>query len=262
MRRTWSPRLGVFGLCLVWSASAHADPMTLGWAQPGGPGSPVTITYSYSNLFDGGFNTSLATAELRRSTEEALAIWGRYAPLNFVETLDSGPAVTDHEYAADYPDIRIGYQPALSSPTAALAYFPLDRSGSEATGLAGDIQFSNDVSAYGTMTWGRALDGPTALDFFSVMLHEVGHALGIPHIFDEAAIMSGSLVAVFTSYENADLLPADIRAIRALYGTGIGSVHPLLETAATPEPATIVLLTTGLGLALRRRHGSRMASRI
>src|SRR5829696_796814 len=70
MRRTWSPRLGVFGLCLVWSASAHADPMTLGWAQPGGPGSPVTITYSYSNLFDGGFNTSLATAELRRSTEE------------------------------------------------------------------------------------------------------------------------------------------------------------------------------------------------
>jgi hypothetical protein len=94
MRRTWSPRLGVFGLCLVWSASAHADPMTLGWAQPGGPGSPVTITYSYSNLFDGGFNTSLATAELRRSTEEALAIWGRYAPLNFVETLDSGPVMS------------------------------------------------------------------------------------------------------------------------------------------------------------------------
>lgn len=257
MRRSWSSRLSLFVLCLLAPARAESDPINLGWAQPGGPGSPVTVTYSYSNLFDGGFNTNLSQAELRRATELALGVWTRYAPLHFLETPDSGPAPTGHEYGGGYPDIRIGYQPGLDSGSAALAYFPLDRFGSEATGLAGDIHFSNDLRAFHTFTWGHALDGATALDFFSVMLHEVGHALGIEHIFDEPAIMSGTMVAVFTRYEAADLRPADIRAIRTLYGAGMGSVNSLVQTATTPEPGTIVLLATGLGLGLarlRRQH--------
>jgi hypothetical protein len=246
---------------VVCSAPASADPVTLGWAQPGGPGSPVTITYSYSNLFDGGFNTTLSPVELRQSTELALGVWARYAPLNFVETVDAGPSPSEHEYAGGYPDIRIGYQPRLSSGSAALAYFPFDRAGSEATGLSGDIHFSNDLSAFRTFTWGRALDGATALDFFSVMLHEAGHALGIPHIFDEPAIVSGNFVSVFANYGVADLKPADIRAIRALYGTGVGSVQSLTQAAATPEPGTIVLLSTGLAAALYRRHRRRKGER-
>jgi hypothetical protein len=252
-RTLWS--LGnSFLLFAVCSAPTYAESIRLGWAQPGGPGSPVTITYSYSNLFDGGFNSTLTPVELRQSTEVALGVWARYAPLNFVETGDSGPSPSSHEYVGAYPDIRIGYQPRLSSGSAALAYFPLDRSGSEATGLSGDIHFSNDLSAFHAFTWGRALDGATALDFFSVMLHEAGHALGIQHIFGEPAIVSGHLVSVFTSYDSADLKPADIRAIRALYGSGAGSVQPLIQAATTPEPGTIVLLSTGLAAALYRRR--------
>lgn len=257
MRCSWSSRLSLALLCLLAPARAESDPINLGWAQPGGPGSPVTVTYSYSNLLDGGFNTTLAPAELRHATELALGVWTRYAPLHFFETSDSGPAPTVHEYGGGYPDIRIGYQPSLDTGSAALAYFPRDRFGSEATGLAGDIHFSNDLSAFRTFTWGHALDGATALDFFSVMLHEVGHALGIEHIFDEPAIMSGNIVAVFARAENANLRPADIRAIRALYGVGMGSVTPLVQAATTPEPGTIVLLATGLGLGLarlRRQH--------
>ena len=252
MKRTWSwgAILGV--LTVAAGTPVHADPITMGWAQPGGPGSGVTITYSYSNLFDGGFNTTLSAREMRRSTELALGVWARYAPLNFFELADSGPTPSDHEYGGEYPDIRIGYQPRLSTGSAAFAYFPLDRSGSEATGLAGDIQFSNDLSAFHAFTWGHALDGATALDFFSVLLHEIGHALGVAHIFNEPAIMSGSLVSVFTRTQDANLRPADIRAIQALYGAGSGFVQPLGETAPTPEPGTIALLATGLGLAWRR----------
>jgi hypothetical protein len=241
----------------VWSAPVSADPVTLGWPQPGGASSALTISYSYSNLFDGEFNSTLTAAELQQSTELALGIWARYAPLHFVETTDAGPTPSEHEYVGAYPDIRIGYQPRLISGSAALAYFPLGRSGSETTGLAGDIHFSNDLSAFRTDTWGYALDGATALDFFSVLLHELGHALGIPHIVGEPAIMSGTIVTVFTNYASADLRPADIRAIRALYGTGTGSVQPLVEAATTPEPGTVVLLATGVGVALGRRRRRR-----
>ena len=258
MGRTWSYPLSLFVLNIFATAPVHADPISLGWAQPGGPGSAVNVTYSYSNLFGGGFNTTLSAAEMRRSTEMALGVWTRYAPINFFEVADSGPVPSNHEYGGGYPDIRIGYQPRLSTGSAAFAYFPMDRFGSEATGLAGDIQFSNDLSAFHAFTWGQALDGATALDFFSVLLHEIGHALGVAHIFNEPAIMSGTLVTVFTHPEHADLRAADIREIRALYGPGIGSVHPL-DTAATPEPGTIALLATGVGLVARRVRKPRAA---
>lgn len=231
----------------------------MGWAQPAGAGSPVDVTYSYANLFDSGFNTTLTQAELRRSTELALSVWARYAPLNFFEVPDSGPIPNDREYGSGFPDIRLGYQPRLSQGSAALAYLPYEQAGSEAPGLAGDVHFSNDLTAFHASTWGRFLDGETALDFFSVALHEIGHALGLPHILDEPAIMSGKVVTVFALSENADLMPADIRAIRAIYGAGGGSVHGLVQTAATPEPGTMVLLATGLGLgirAVRRRRTS------
>jgi matrixin len=253
MGRAWSWSSTIVLLHFVAAAPAHADPINTGWAQPGGPGSPVTVTYSYSNLLDAGFNTTLSAGELRRSTELAFGVWSRYAPIHFVETADSGPSPTDNEYnSGGDPDIRIGYQPSLSTGSAAFAYFPLDRFGSVATGLGGDIQFNNDLTAFHVLTWGQALDGPTALDFFSVVLHEIGHSLGIAHIFDESAIMSGTTVTVFTRQEDADLRPADIRAIRALYGEGFGSVHPLLSADPTPEPGAIVLVATGLAVAVRR----------
>lgn len=252
MRRTWSWGAILVVLNVAAGTTVQADPITMGWAQPGGSGSAVPITYSYSNLFDGGFNTTLSAQEVRRSTELALGVWTRYAPLNFFELPDSGPMPSDHEYGGGYPDIRIGYQPRLSAGSAAFAYFPMDRFGSEATGLAGDIHFGNDLSAFHAVTWGHALDGASTLDFFSVLLHEIGHALGVAHIFNEPAIMSGTLVSVFTRPQDAYLRPADIRAIQALYGAGSGFVQPLGGTAPTPEPGTIALLVTGLGLAWRR----------
>ena len=254
MERSHWRCLGLLVLNVVASDAydAYADPINVGWAQPAGPGSAVNITYSYSNLFDGGFNTTLSPVELQRSTELAFGVWARYAPLNFFEVPDSGPSPSDYEYGNGYPGIRIGYQPRLNIDSAALAYFPLNRSGSAATGLAGDIHFSNDLSAADASTWGTAVGDVTTLDFFSVLLHEIGHSLGIAHILDDPAIMSDTFVTVFARREDADLRPADIRAIRALYGTGIGSVHPLVRAEPTPEPTTLVLLATGLALFLRR----------
>jgi len=54
----------------------------------------IQITYSYSNFFDGGLG-DITEQELRAATEEALTLWSTYAPLHFIEVVDSGPLPDD-----------------------------------------------------------------------------------------------------------------------------------------------------------------------
>lgn len=242
----------------ICAGTAHADP--IGWPQPDGPGSPVYLTYSYSNLLDSSFNTVLTPAELRAATEAAFMLWASYAPLHFIETHTYGPAASETDYpAAGTANIRIGQLSALADGAVAHVHLPFARDGG-ATGLSGDIHFSNDLSLAGYQTWGRASDGALVLDFFSAMLHEAGHATGLLHLLGATAIM-GNALHIFPDHETADLFPADIAAIRALYGAGVGSVRPLADTAVpTPEPASVLLIVTGLGacgVGARRRRRAR-----
>lgn len=233
---------------------AAADPVR--WPQPSGPGTGIVITYSYSNLDDGGFNSTLTTGEVRGLTTWAFGIWARYAPLTFFEVPDSGPPPTEMEYASGSSDIRIGYLPGLPGGHAAHAHLPYERRGVAAGGLAGDIHLSNDTRASGAARWGEGAIDPLALDFFSVILHEIGHSLGIPHLAGDAVM--GTTLLLFGHPELADLRPADIAALRALYGSGTGSVAPLgPDSLPTPEPGTLLLFGSGIALTVWRRSRRR-----
>jgi hypothetical protein len=183
-------------------------------------------------------------------------VWARYAPLTFVEVEDSGPTpiTVDHEYSPQgTADIRIGYTESLDG-NIAHTHVPYEREGYTATGLAGDIHLWNDP------VWGRAIENALAVDFFSVMLHETGHALGLLHIFGVPAVMSGNALRLEPVPQQADLLPADIEALQRLYGRGAGAVRPL-DGLPTPEPASLALLLAALAAASRRifRPGSNSA---
>lgn len=246
-----STSLFVSAALMFGTSVASAEPF--GWPQPAGPGSPVHISFSFSNLLDGGFNTSLSNSELREATVAALSIWARYAPLHFHEVADSGPKPGDGGYdGGSHPDIRIGYVVDLSGEAVAHAHFPAD----PAVGLGGDIHFANDVSGFDARSWGAASTGPWFVDFFSAILHEAGHAIGLPHSPDGSGVM-GSVFLVFSTMSDADLLPSDITALRALYGAGTGSVTPLDDPIASPEPSSLALFATGLGYLLRRRFVTR-----
>jgi hypothetical protein len=230
-------RVVAFTAAVALADQARAEPFR--WPQPGGPGTPVVLTYSFSNLFD-GFRTVFNPTELRAATEEALGLWSRYAPLHFYERTDSGPPPSDWQYvAAGQPDIRIGSHGIDDARVLAHAFLPVDPSQS---GLAGDIHFNATLA----LTWSIG-GGFPSVDFLEVITHEIGHAIGLGHQMYADAIMSPLHQYRFHGLSTGFLFPSDIRAVRALYGVGVGSVHPV------PEPAPVLLILAG-GLAIAWRQ--------
>lgn len=208
-------------------------------------GAPVTITYSYANIFDGGLldpnNQAVPGSIIRESIQEALSLWAGVAPLNFVEVPDSGPAVSDEEYSPSLSNAEIRFGDHFIDGfgnTKAHAYFPLPNSG-----LAGDVHFDTGDrwALVGTLTYP---------DLLGCAEHEIGHALGLDHSLDPNAVM-------YPTFHRMDglgtgfLTPDDIAGIQAIYGAGVGSVTPL------PEPATISLVAAAavmVTLAAQRRR--------
>lgn len=219
---------------------AHrASAESIGWPQPDGPGSSVFLTYSFSNLFDAPFLRGvLSEQEVRTATAEAFRLWTSYVPLHFIERIDSGPPPSDLNYfAGDHPDIRIGAHAIANPFVLAHGFLPIHVSWS---GLAGDIHF-NSVSPF---MWGLG-DGFPVVDFLEVMAHEIGHAIGVRHLYASQSIMSPLHGFHFGGLGTAFLFPPDVAAAQAIYGAGAGSVHPI------PEPATAVLVSTALLVARR-----------
>lgn len=196
------------------------------WPQPGGAGNPVTITYSLSNLLDDDLGGILSDDAVYDAVEEALGMWAKYAPLNFVEMEDSGPAVADDQYSAlRNPQIRIGFHPIDNrNGVLAHAYYP------DGSGLAGDVHLDQSEN------WSTR-PSFSNIDIIEVLTHELGHSLGLDHENRNPAIMNPFYSGRFEGPGTGDLLQDDINGIRAIYGTGVGSVSSLDRKPVTEGEA-------------------------
>ena len=235
-------------VCLLLFAVTPARGEPFGWPQPDGLGTPVLLSYSFSNLFDPVFQ-GIPELELRAATTEAFGLWSRYAPLHFVERPDSGPSPADVNYLpANHPEIRIGAHGIENPWMLGHAFLAVDV---EVSGLAGDIHFNTDS----VLDWGIE-DGFPAIDFLEALAHEIGHALGLQHVLQLDAIMNPDHAYRFARGNSPFLLPADVAAIQALYGAGVGSVQPI------PEPSTLMLVSAGVfALVVRRARVTDEAQR-
>ena len=189
------------------------------WQQPNGKGSPITITYSFTNLFDGGIDGSITNPQMKSAIEEALELWAQYAPIEFVEVKDTGEKTRNNP---DGADMRFGHE-NLGGRGGTLGRASLQFFGDLATKIAFD---NRD-------TWGTDQTSSTN-DFLAVAVHEIGHALGLRHESAQASIMRPTIRDVYDGLGSAFLYNDDINGIRALYGSGRGSVSP--RSGGNPSP--------------------------
>jgi hypothetical protein len=151
----------------------------------------------------------------------------------------------------DDGDIRIGaydfLAPVSGSYTLAHAYQPGTEAIFGAGGtIAGDMHFNNFANGPGGTTW---VDDPTGInaagtiDFYTVALHELGHALGLGH-----SAVSGSVMEPIYAGTRRTLHADDIAGIQSIYG-----VRP-----AVPEPGSVLFaVMSALSLAALRHRRQR-----
>ena len=81
----WSMLLVALSGPIVWAGQ---------WNQPGGPGSPLSLRYSYSNLLEGGgLDLSFPEYQLVQEVEDALAVFTRYVPISFLQVPDGSSQI-------------------------------------------------------------------------------------------------------------------------------------------------------------------------
>lgn len=212
-------------------------------------GSPVTITYSYNNLLDGGLKdpdgVSVPADFLRTVIEEALGVWAEVAPLHFIEVEDEGRFPRLQNYPdGQYGQIRFSHLymngpdiPGQGPKSKAQAFFPTGNN------IAGDVFFDHGDP------WAviGELDKP---DVLGAAIHEIGHSLGLHHSSNPDANMYW-IFQRHTGPGSGMLHADDIAGVQTIYGSGVGSVRPL---SAVPEPSALVLLLAALPCCSARRR--------
>ncbi|MGD9636326.1 MAG: matrixin family metalloprotease, partial [Pirellulales bacterium] len=222
------------------------------WPQAGGLGSPITLTYSFENMFDGGLlmpnGQPLPNTLIRDSIEEAMGLWASVVPISFVEVNDNGLPYGDP--LATYGDIRFRHvyingpdPPPPGLPIAkAQAYFP---SGGV---YAGDVEYDHSDR------WQEVGTQPIP-DILGATIHELGHSLGLNH----TDVQPANMYWIFTRFSGpgtGQLFPDDIAGMQSIYGTGRGVVVSLV-----PEPGTAVMGVAAMLIAIcRRRRANRRSS--
>ncbi len=226
------------------------------WPQPGPCGSnclgtPVTLTYSFQNMFDGGLKmpdgNPLPASLIRGSIKEALGLWASVAPLNFIEVPDDG---LGYGASTQFGQIRFRHiyingpdPPPPAAPVAkAQAYFP------PGSTYAGDVEFDHGDP------W-QEVGTQSIPDILGASIHEIGHTLGLNH----TTVVGANMYWIFHRFSGlgtGELFPDDIAGIQAIYGAGSGGVYPL----AVPEPAACLLglfaiIWFGINRPARPRRG-------
>jgi hypothetical protein len=165
----------------------------------------------YNNTLFSKLNAIAPTAVWQREFARALQTWANVSNLNFHEVSDGGLAsgtIGSTQGDARFGDIRLAAH-ALSGPLA-YAYYP---SGGANT-IIGDVFLSTEYTFQ--------VGGDYHL--YSVLLHEVGHSLGLGHA-------SGSVMNSYYQGIMTGLTADDIAGIQAIYGARRNDAY---DAAARP----------------------------
>jgi hypothetical protein len=179
-----------------------------------GQWSPGRLGFVPLNFAYGELSTKVTPSLLKGEIVRAMQEWSNHVQVGFTETSNvSGTRTLAYRWGRGPNG---GPQP-FDGPgrTLAYTYFP---SPPNPEPIAGDLYFDDDEN------WQIGLD----IDVFSVVLHELGHALGLGHSDVPGSVM-------YPYYRRATALAADdIASIQQLY---LPRSEPAPPPTSSPDPA-------------------------
>ena len=150
----------------------------------GAPGTPVTITWAFLGAGTGVHGDAIAplNASQQQAVETALAYIAQFCGVTFVQTADSSSA-----------NITFGFDTTQTGGNgeAGITYWNLVSTNSGPFFLNQSTIYLNNIASNADLTPGfltnASIDGGMAEGGFGwlTLLHEIGHALGLKHPFDE-----------------------------------------------------------------------------
>ncbi|XP_077482357.1 matrix metallopeptidase-21 [Stigmatopora argus] len=177
-------------------------------------------------LMGEGYSSQLSIEEQRYIFRLAFRMWSEVSPLQFLE---------DNRSSLEDVDIRLGFGTGRHLG----CNQKFDGSGQEFAHawFLGDIHFDDD----------EHFTGPNAgsgISLLKVAVHEIGHVLGLPHVYRAGSIMQPSYLPQEGSFE-MDWM--DRKAIQNLYGGCTGrfdTVFDWIRREKTPYGQVVVRYNT------------------
>ena len=150
-------------------------------------------------------------------TREAFDSWEAIADIDFIEVVDGQDV-----------DIRLGFA-GIDGPSGTLAEAFFSFIGT--TLVSSSIRFDTSEAYIG----GNSEDGSGNVNFKTVAIHEIGHAIGLGHSAADTAIMRA-----FIDPDVNNLQRDDIDAVQAVYGPSDNTTTATNSTSGTDSADTLI----------------------
>ena len=209
------------------------DPHHFGWGSATPSSGPTTVFYDFRAFasFTGGSANVITPAQMANAIA-AFALWSAATDIG------GGPSLifVQSTVAPLGSIINVGTGPVGTALGLGGGFF--NHSGSTHPITGGGATQSSAV------TWDTVIgngDPTGTFDYFTVVVQEIGHALGLGH----TNLISGpDMMDGLYGGEQTVLSANDIAHIRSIYGVG---------SAAAPEPSSMALFALGIACLVRSR---------